>query len=237
MKKKEKIKYAQTIITQLWRIPEDSFLQIENLILETDRTFFEIISFGYNAVIMADEKILDWCVKNFADVPAADILDGEHLFKIESKLREHGKKLSGEHTRYLHLNSEVISQKPELFTFEIYEKERLAELYEDSRFDNALNYEKRGEALAIIARKDREIAAIVGADTYNTGFWQIGIDTMPDYRGYGLAAYLVKEMALEIEKRGHVPFYITWSANLASIRTALAAGFQPVWIGYWAEDL
>jgi GNAT superfamily N-acetyltransferase len=107
-------------------------------------------------------------------------------------------------------------------------------LYADKRFDNALNYDAMGEVLALVARMNNDIAAIVAVDDYNYGLWQIGIDTVDLYRGKGLAAYLVKEIALESERRNQVPFYTTWSANIASTRTAIAAGFVPVWIGYFA---
>ncbi|WP_343231645.1 hypothetical protein [Tissierella simiarum] len=38
--------------------------------------------------------------------------------------------------------------------------------------------------------------------------WQIGIDTMLGHRNRGLASYLVKTLADEIERRGALPYYI-----------------------------
>jgi len=89
----------------------------------------------------------------------------------------------------------------------------------------------------LVAKKDNEMVSIVAADDYNYGLWQIGIDTIDLYKGKGLAAYLVKEVALESEKRGQTPLYTTWIPNIASVRTALRAGFLPAWTGYFAEDI
>jgi len=235
MTKQEKIKYAQNCICETWLFPEDSFTRSENVIFETDKTFFEIITFGGNAIMRVDEKISNWCTEKFFNTPANEILDGENLFLIEGKLREHGKKLGGEHLRFLHLNDEICVSKPGDFSFELYEKDQISELYSDKRFNNALNY--YNDVLAIVARINGEIAAMAAADDNTCGLWQIGIDTLDEYRGKGLAAYLVKEIVCEIEKRGKVPFYTTWSANIASMRVAMAAGFCPVWINYFAENL
>jgi len=237
MTKERKIKYAQLSIAASWSCPEDTFVKNENAFFETDTTFFEIITFGYNTVIRADKRILDWCIENFANTPASEIVDGENLFNIEKKLRDYGKKLAGEHLNFLHLHPEINAKKPNGFTYELYEKDRIPELYLDNRFDNALGDDSDKTELAIIARKEGDIAAIAAVDSHHHGLWQMGIDTVDIHRGKGLATYLIKELAIESEKRNQVPFYATWSANIASMRTTLSAGFSPVWVKYFAEDM
>ena len=235
MTKQEKIKYAQKCISATWSCPESSFTRSENVIFETDQTFFEIITFGYNAVIRADKKIFNWCINSFLNTPFAEIMDGENLYLIESKMREHGKKLGGEHINFMHLHPEITVQKPGGFTFEMYEKDRVIELYSDKRFENALGCDAKGTELAIVARKENDLAAIAAVDSHHHGLRQLGIDTVKAYRGKGLAVFLVKELTIECEKRNQVPFYATWSANIASLRVALGAGFSPVWTTYFAE--
>ena len=237
MTKQEKIKHTQACIAKAWACTEDSFTKDKNIIFETDKQFFEIATFGYNAVIRADKSVVDWCFNNFSNVPAEEIMDGENLFHIEAKMREHGKKLGGEHLNFLHLHPEAVIPTPAGFTFELYEKDRICELYSDNRFENALGDDAINTALAIVAKKENEIAAIVAVDSHHRGLWQMGIDTLAAHRGQGLAAYLVKEMALESERRNQVPFYATWSANIASMRVALGAGFRPVWTRYFSENI
>jgi len=237
MNKQEKIIFVQNCIAKDWGCQVDCFGESENVIIETDKTFFEVATFGQNAVVRADKAIVDWCRDTFSGVPAKDIMDGDILYQIEKKLREHGKRLAGEHVRFMHFESEARLEKPEGYTFTWYEKEELQFLYEDDRFDSALNYYDKGEVLAMVATKDGEIVAVAAVDNYCYDLWQIGIDTMEPERGKGLAAYLIQEIALESEKRNQIPYYTTWAANLASFRAVLKAGFLPVWTGYFAEDI
>ena len=236
MTRHEKISYAKENFGAYMGFPAGVFEQGKNVFLEGNNCFFEIVHFGENAVIRANIAILDWCVENFSDVPGNEIMDGEHLCALTMKLREHGKELSGQDLCFLHLEDSGNLKEPVGFELEIYENDRLAELYEDNRFPNALNYDSREEVLAIVARKNGEIVAMTACDDYYKTFRQIGIDTLAKYRGKGLAAFLVKKIALEIESRGQVPLYATWGANIASVRTALAAGFSPVWVWYYAVD-
>ena len=236
MTKQEKILYAQKCLSSIWSCPENVFSCDKNIVIKSEEIFFEVVTFGKNAVIRANEQIIDWCAEKFSNVPPEYVMDGENLFLIESKLREYGKKLCGEHIRYMRLLSEKRIEKPFGFTFETYEKERIHELYNDKGFENALGYEPGGEELAIVARKNNEIAAIVAADSNIKGFWQMGIDTVPKYRNHGLAAYIVEKLAIEAEMRNKVPYYATWGANIASTKTVLKAGFTPVWVGYYSEN-
>ena len=233
----EKIIYAQKCIAADWSYPKDSFIKSENVIFETDKTFFDIITFGANAIIIADKSIINWFVDNFKTTPANEILDSDNLYLIQTKLREYGKKLSGEHTRFMHLETEKTVQKPQGFIYEWLEKDALQSLYATTKFENALNYKDKKEVLSFVAKYNNEIVAIVSVDDYHTGLWQIGVDTIDAYRGKGLAAYLVKEIALESERRNQTVYYTTWTSNIASVKTALKAGFLPAWTGYYAVDI
>ena len=60
--------------------------------------------------------------------------------------------------------------------------------------------------------------------------WQIGVDVLPEYRRKGIAAALTSRLALEILKRGKVPFYSAAWCNVASVRNAIKCGFRPAWV-------
>lgn len=77
--------------------------------------------------------------------------------------------------------------------------------------------------------------AVAGADNYLEPLWQIGIDTVNEYRGQGLAKLLIQQLTKEILELDKIPYYTTWSGNIASMRAALAAGFHPAWVEYFAE--
>lgn len=73
MDKKEKVVFAKRQIAEKWKCDPAIFDMEKNVFFTSKDTFFEIITFGTNAVIRADETILDWCFEKFISVPARDI--------------------------------------------------------------------------------------------------------------------------------------------------------------------
>lgn len=234
MNRKDKILFAKRKLADVWKCDVAAFDSEKNVFIESKDVFFEIITFGENAVIRGDKAIVDWCAEKFGETLARDIMDGDNLYMLDTKLRSMGKKLGGEHIRYLHLFPEKTVKVPSGFTYKWYEGDAVKALYQYRAFDNALNFEQ--DVIAVAAYDGDKLAAMAGADDYLGDLWQIGIDTMPEYRHLGLGAHLVKALALKIEEKGKVSFYNTWSPNIASTRVALSTGFYPVWMGYPSED-
>jgi len=56
--------------------------------------------------------MMAWCAERFGSTPARWILDGDNLYLLDTKLRSLGKKLAGEHVRYLHLCPESTTKAP-----------------------------------------------------------------------------------------------------------------------------
>ena len=67
--------------------------------------------------------------------------------------------------------------------------------------------------------------------------WQIGVDVLPEYRRQGIASALTSRLALEILRRGKVPFYCAAWSNLRSVRNAIASGFRPAWVELTAKSI
>ena len=78
---------------------------------------------------------------------------------------------------------------------------------------------------------------MAGASRDSARMRQIGVDVRPDMRGKGLGAMVVSLLRNEIERRGFLPFYGTSMSHVASQRTALRAGFAPVWTELYAERI
>ncbi|MFO7637517.1 MAG: hypothetical protein R6W96_09430 [Clostridia bacterium] len=231
----EKAGFLRRRMALEWGCPPDAFLSADHVFLSSPDMFFEIVSFGRNAVVRGNGDILDWCSGMFADIPPERIMDGELLYAIERKLREHGRKLAGEHIRYIHADHCGAPNIPDGYTFRLYDRDDMDMLQAFSGFDNALN--RKDDVLACGAFSNDALIALAGADDRLSDCWQIGVDTLEGHRRKGLAAHLVKTLALEIEDRGFLPYYTTWGANIASAKTALRAGFFPVCVGYHAVTM
>ena len=237
MDKSEKILFVKQQLAEMWKCDADVFDSDKNIFIESEDVFFQMVTFGKNAVIRGDKKIIDWCSEKFSSVPSCFIMDSDNFYLINEKLRSFGKKLGDENIRYLHLFPERIPEKPLNFNYKQYDKNTVSELYKYKEFiDNAFTFSDK-DMLAVVAYDGDKCVSVAGCDNYWENLWQIGIDTLPEYRNRGLAVYLVKEIALEIEKTGKLPWYQTWSANIASTKVALGAGFYPVWVNYSCADL
>ena len=119
------------------------------------------------------------------------------------------------------------------FEIDFVEQKDIPNLYTINGFNNAIQYDirhPRPDILAITAKKDDKIVAMAGASDDCEMLWQIGIDVLPDYRNKGLAATLTNRLAIEILKRGKIPYYGTAGSNVASQRVAHRAGFEIAWM-------
>jgi GNAT superfamily N-acetyltransferase len=80
-----------------------------------------------------------------------------------------------------------------------------------------------GEVLVVLV--DDRYAAGVGLKRHNRYGWELAVGTEPDHRGRGFAARLCAQAARWVIATGAVPVYLHDPANIASERTAAAAGF------------
>ncbi|WDV47753.1 GNAT family N-acetyltransferase [Clostridiaceae bacterium M8S5] len=235
MNKTETMNTVKEILAKKGGYNKEVFDEDKNIFIKSSKTFFNIVSFGKNAVFILDKSIYNWAIKQFVNIEAKRVMDGENLHIIESKLREYNKKLAGEHLRYLFANNEETNVfKPTGFKYKLFKKEDMKNLYENKGFENALNY--KNDVIALGAFIENKLVALAGADDYYDDLWQIGIDTLPSYRKQGVATYLVRSLAKEIHSLGKIPYYTTWSANIPSMKIALKTGFTPTWIEYFAVD-
>lgn len=187
---------------------------------ERQSPYLEAATMGKGIVVSADLDILERIKpvledKSRDDLFSAPFLYGHSLYYIPDCKR----------MRKLPL--------PEGFTLHVKEGNEIHKLYEFPGFYNAIQYDKnhpRPDVLAIYAMKGNEIAGVAGASIDSKTMWQIGIDVVPSFRNYGLAACLVSNLAVMIMERGIVPYYGTASSNIPSQAVAYRSGFIPAWM-------
>lgn len=207
----------------------------------SEKDFFRMATFGTGTVISVDEKMTGWCAGHLEKHEGIRLFEHYMMVCIEAEMRKYGKCLLGVNEYYLPMPG--FDRRKPLYAparIEWYERGNIPELYEDKRFKNALLYDinaLRPDVLVAAAVIDNQIAAMAGASMDSELFWQIGIDVMPGYRKKGLAAYLVSALTDEILNRNAIPYYGTWSANIASRSVAAASGYFPAWVETYAKDL
>jgi GNAT superfamily N-acetyltransferase len=193
--------------------------------------FFQMVTFGGNVVITADECIHEWLKEYTKDKIGYWIFEHNNLLAIDMKLKSFNKKLVQTHHMFLSFK-EIVPKDINLKT-KWFEHNEIHQFYEEKKFPNAFckKYDpKRPDVLAVAAYDKDEIIGMAGCSADTPLLWQIGIDVNENFRGKGIGTYLVTLLKNEVEKRDKIPFYVTSLSNLHSWGIALNSGFFPVWI-------
>lgn len=229
-------KLIQSIFCRYYQWDSAIFTECTHRYLQSDKIFFEILLFDNKVIFLGSTKVLTFCQQTFGHLPPEKILNGNNLYLLEAELRKYRYRLTGEHLRFLR-NTDKTKNKlksvPFPYQVKLYEESEISQLYVEQGFNNAFNRKSDKIALAFFVQD--KVVAIAAADDDFDELWQIGIDTSSQYRGFGIASYLVEQLSIEIEKRGKIPYYTTWSANLASMKVALNANYKPAWVHYYSE--
>lgn len=202
--------------------------------------FFKAAAMGRGAVISAASEMLEFSSELAAKYDGIRLFDGNQIWLINRKLAEFNKAISVNSIFYLPVTPYKYRAR-DGFNLKFYEEEDIVrELYSVKGFDNALMYnadKPRHDVLAVCAINGGKIVGMAGASSDSPRFWQIGIDVIPEYRNMGIGTELVAALTQGVFMHGAVPYYSTWSGNIASQNTARRAGYYPVWTEMNAFDI
>lgn len=179
----------------------------------------EVITMGNSAVVNASKEILPFVKKKLNGKTRYDALNAPFVY--------------GVCPYYLPdiENLKVIAENAS-FDYKIVEKADIHSYYKYKGLHNALQYNEESltpEILAVAAMYNGEFAGIACAMTDSEMMCQIGVDVLPEYRQKGIATVMVNKLTFEVLNRGLIPYYFTDNSNIASQKTALKAGYFPVW--------
>ena len=227
------------------------FLGLENKVtlarIETGRRvfrdqpdFFKAAAMGRCAVISSASEMLEFSSELASKYSGAEIFDQKRIWLINRKLADYNKAIAVSNIFYLPATPYRYAAK-DGFRLKFYEEsEIVSELYPIGGFSNALMYRAGGtrrDVLAVCAFNGRRIVGMAGASSDSPRFWQIGVDVLENYRGLGIGSELVSALTQAVFMHGAIPYYGTWSGNIASQNTARRAGYYPVWSEMNAFDI
>lgn len=197
--------------------------------------WISIVSIGAGGIVAAQAWLLPELQPIFEDCSRDEMLMPIRLTRLAEVLAQHDVKLYGPWPRFLG-SAETIRRvpAPDGYTIRVVSREESDGIGDRARFPNALYLEPsktaRATMLAAVAERDGETVGVCGASSDSKTLWQLGIDVLEGHRGRGIAPAMASAAALAAMEHGRVPYYCTTSANIASMRTALAAGFRPAWV-------
>ena len=200
--------------------------------------FLQMVTFGDNAVISADERIHPWLRDWVRDKRGIWLFEQDNFYALECELRRYGCRMFSTHHMFLPL-AEPLPCRSDLRVRWL-EREEIAPFYAGKEFPNAICdrfYPERPDVLAVVALDGDRIIGMAGCSADTPELWQIGIDVLPPYRRLGGGTALVTLLRQEILRRGAIPYYGTRLSNLASWKIALSSGFRPAWVETESREL
>lgn len=223
----------------------EDFLKAKNVIVSSKasdnaRKYLELpflcqlVSYGNNIVASVSHEFFEITRKYIEKYPAEHAFETPNIHVLESAIKPLGAKICFMAEYFL---PDVTKIHPihSKFALKTLEKGEFDHLYTDE-WTNALCEKRRHlDVLCVGAYDGDRLVGLAGCSADCSDMWQIGIDVLPEYRRQGIAASLTSALALEILKRGKVPFYCAAWCNIKSVRNAIKSGFFPAWVELTAK--
>ncbi len=197
------------------------------------------VTLGTGAVISVEPEDVKWAKRTFATSSRDELFRGEMLAEFVKQGTQKGLTVHGPYPRFTAPASDLTNPEHSPgYSVQVVDIEaELASnpaMIDRAQFPNALFPELgvsgRPTVFAGVARKNGEIVGIAGVSKDSEFMYQIGIDVLPSHQGNGLAPAMTAAAARATFEAGALPYYATSSSNIASMRTALAAGLRPTWV-------
>jgi GNAT superfamily N-acetyltransferase len=202
---------------------------------------FKIVTCGMGTVIAASGRL-----KSFADsVVQMNPYGGDRIFAVDCLTRitdvmRHENCMLASCINFIPKSSarhHMLDFSNHGITLRIYDEPDIKRLLLPlAGFENALSHKDglRTDVIAACAVKNNRIIAIAGASNDSDIMWQVGIDVLPEFRNEGIGSTLVSILTDEITALGKLPYYSCQPSNIASIKTAVACGYTPMFTEIFA---
>jgi len=195
----------------------------------------QIVSYGNNAVASVSPQLQDIVKKYINSYPTEHLFETPHLHALNEALAAENQKICFM-AEYFLPDVNILQPLECDYKLKILTQEDFSDLYLP-QWSNAL-CEKRKEldVLGVGAYDGDKLVGFAGCSADCDTMWQIGVDVLPLYRRQGIASAVTSRLAVEILKRGKVPFYCAAWCNVKSVRNAIKSGFRPAWVEMTAKS-
>ena len=194
----------------------------------------QLVSYGNNVVASVSEEFAEIAKNYIAAYPKEHCFETPNMHVLDDALLKKGQRICFM-AEYFLPDVTALCEKEIPFEVRIVEKCDFEGLYLPEWSNALCEKRKHLDMLGIGAYDEGRLVGLAGASADCDDMWQIGIDVLPEYRKRGIASALTSRLAIEILKRGKVPFYCAAWCNIASVRNAVKSGFRPAWVEMTAK--
>ena len=196
----------------------------------------QLVSYGNNVVASVSPEFREITENYINKYPVEHLFETPHLHVLNDMLLKKGQKICFM-AEYFLPDINLLQSLDCSYELRILTPPDFVDLYR-SEWSNALcEARKELDVLGVGAYDGDRLIGLAGCSADCEQMWQIGIDVLPEYRRQGIAAALTSLLAIEILKRGKVPFYCAAWSNIKSVRNAIRSGFRPAWVEMTAKSI
>ena len=220
----------------------DDFLSDVNKVYKTENEseqFFRMICFGNAAVARVNEKIYDWCVDFVSKHIGFRCFDGSQFSIIVRELAKYGFGLSCGQGMVVDANLKCSSINTPYIT-RIINKADIKKFYDDEMGDKfykndgkyrMMRYSDATEYIIAAYDSDR-VVGLVAADKNTDEIYDVGYETLSEYRQKGIATAITIEMTNLLRNKGIISYAgLAWS-NVSSKNVLIKSGYTAAWSKY-----
>lgn len=202
---------------------------------------FTAVTMGVGAVVAASRSILSEIERIFGGAQRDHVFEPARLAAVAGVVAAHGLTVRGPYPRLLS-TADTWRARPVpggyTVTIEPHPASARIEALDPSRWPNAVSRRRQVQEQAIaVAWHGEDVVGLASCSADTARLWQIGIDVAERHRGRGLGAALTSALARFILDQGAIPWYGVAPANVASLNTAVAAGFRFGWVEVYSYPL
>lgn len=222
--------------TDLGCAPED-FIKDKNIIVESTTSqnarkylklpfICDLVSYGNNIVASVDMKYKDIVEQYINRFAPEHCFETPNMHILNDAFQAHGMRVCFM-AEYFLPRMESLQELSCRYELKVMYPNNFKDLYLP-QWSNALCTDRKDlDVLCVGAYDGNTLIGLAGASADCDTMWQIGVDVLPEYRRKGVAGALTSRLALEIIKRGKVPFYCCAWSNIKSAGNAIKADSDP----------
>lgn len=196
--------------------------------------YCDLTSYGNCIVASVNEELKEVVGEYIGKYPVEHCFETPNMLVLQEKLKPFDLNICFM-AEYFLPDTNILKPIECGYELKILNSDEFSGLYREE-FSNAISgRQKESDRLVVAAYDNGKVIGMAGCSEDCESMWQIGVDVLPEYRQQGIATAVTSTLAVEILKRGKVPFYcVAWS-NIKSVKNAIKSGFRPAWVQLTAK--
>ena len=219
---------------------ESDFLEKENVIVKSGigplaRKYYKepiacnLVSYGNNIVASVRDEYKDIVEEYIGKFEFYHCFETPNLHWIDERMSRLGQKVCFM-AEYFLPDMNKLTRLSCDYELKLLKQTDFSALYLPEWSNAICEARKELDVLGVGAYENGKLIGLAACSADCDSMWQIGIDVLPEYRRKGIASSLTSNLAMEILKKGKVPFYCSAWSNIRSSRNAIKSGFMPAWV-------